>query len=128
MTKPMSFPVDHMCQREDASLAGATHSRPANAPERRRTPRFRLKPKLFLVRLGGLPAAITLRNISCGGASGLMSEPVPEGARLILELDPRTHVEAKVTWISKMVLGLTFITPLEPPYVEALARRCNPQG
>lgn len=127
MSKPIPSPINDVHQSGNASPSGANHPGATNADERRQTPRFPLKAKMFLARVDGLPAAITLKNISCGGASGLMSEPITEGTRLVLELDPRTHVEAEVRWVSKMVIGLKFLTPLEPSYVTAMSRRYAPE-
>ena len=128
MSKPMLSQINGLLKAENAFLAGASCPRPENAPERRRTQRFPLKAKMFLVRVGGLPAAITLKNISCGGASGLMCEPLREGSRLIIELDPRNHVEAEVRWVSRMSIGLKFLTPLEASFVAALYKRHSPDG
>lgn len=128
MSKPMPSQFNNMRQPEHASLAAANHPATPNACDRRRTQRFPLKAKMCVVRVAGLPAAMTLRNISCGGASGLMSEPLTAGTRLVLELGPRTHVEAEVRWIARMAVGLKFLTPLDPSFVAAFHKRHGAQG
>lgn len=128
MSKPMPSPINNMCQPQDISFVGANDPAATTARDRRRTQRFPLKPKMFLVRVGGLPVAMTLKNISCGGACGLLSEALTEGARLVLELDPRTHVEAEVRWVARMTVGLKFLKPLDPNFVAAFRQRHAPQG
>ncbi len=78
---------------------------------------------MFMVRIAGLPAAITLKDVSVTGASGLMCEPVAAGDRFTIEFDRQHHVEAEVKWIGGMAIGLEFVTPLDPSVVAAIYRK-----
>jgi len=122
----MPFQIDGLLNSQDNSFAGAGFA--STGPDRRQKPRFPIKPRMFLVRMDGLPAVITLKDISCGGAAGLMSEPVVEGACLIIELDAQTHVRARVRWIARMTIGLEFLTPLDPSFVATFCRRHDSQA
>jgi hypothetical protein len=93
------------------------------AVERRASRRFALKGTMFMVRIAGIPAAITLRDISMTGASGLMCEPVAEGTRLTLEFDLHHHIDAEVRWVGMMALGLEFLKPLEPSLLAAIVTK-----
>jgi hypothetical protein len=129
MSEPIPSQTNFSLTPEDAYHVEASHPTSPKPRERRATPRFSfIRPKMFIVRVDGLPAAITLKDISCGGASGLMSEPLTEGSRLVIEFDPRTHVAAKVRWVSRMTIGLKFLTPLEPSFVAALCKRQAARG
>ena len=75
---------------------------------------------MFMVRVGGVPAAITLRDVSLDGASGLMCEPLAEGTRLTLEFDRLNHIEAEVRWVRRMTIGLKFLVPLQPALLNGL--------
>lgn len=128
MSEMLPSRIDGLPRPEEGPVAGDSYPTQAHMRERRRMPRFPLKPKMFITRVRGLPAAITLKDISCGGASGLMSEPLTEGARLVIEFDPRTHVEAEVRWVSRLTVGLEFLTPLKPSYVAALSNVTTRNG
>jgi len=123
MSKPLPSQMTDLPQPDSAPLTEASYPGPENFEERRRTPRFPLPGKMFIVRVDGLPATITLKDISCGGASGLMCEPLNEGTRLVIELDSRHAVEAEVRWVSKMAIGLRFLIPLHSAFVATLWRR-----
>jgi hypothetical protein len=123
MSKPIPSQMTDLPQPDRTSLTEVSYPDPANFEERRQTPRLPLPGNMFIVRVGGLPATITVKDISCGGASGLMCEPLNEGTRLLIELDNRHHVEAEVRWVSKMAIGLQFLIPLHPAFVATLWRR-----
>ncbi|PAX06964.1 PilZ domain-containing protein [Sphingomonas lenta] len=74
----------------------------------------------FEVRARGMTCAIRLRNLSCGGASGLCDEPLDVGSFVILRLEAGCFMEAEVRWVDRMNVGLKFTRPLAPAVVRRL--------
>jgi hypothetical protein len=72
---------------------------------------------------------ITLKDLSAGGACGLISEPVSVGDHMVVELDARHQIEAQVRWVRRLLVGLRFTRPLTQTFVESLhARRETAQA
>ena len=83
--------------------------------------RHRFKGAAFRVRAsGGRVFEIRLKDLSVGGACGLICEPVRVGDYLIIEFDARHQVEAQVCWARRLLTGLQFTHPLNPAFIERL--------
>ena len=74
----------------------------------------------FQVRASGRSCSIRLRDLSCGGASGLCDEPLDVGAFITVRLAKDHVVEAEVRWVRLMNVGLKFSHPLPPGFVRRL--------
>jgi hypothetical protein len=61
-----------------------------------------------------------MRDLSCGGASGLCDEPLDVGALVTVHFSKEQVVEAEVRWIRSMYVGLKFMEPLAPGFVRKL--------
>lgn len=61
-----------------------------------------------------------MRDLSCGGASGLCDEPLDVGGRVNVWFSKADVVEAEVRWVRRMNVGLKFINPLAPAFVRQL--------
>jgi hypothetical protein len=95
----------------------------------RATPRYAFNSAPFRIRLGGKAMQITLKDLSAGGACGLISEPVSVGDHMVVELDARHQIEAQVRWVRRLLVGLRFTRPLTQTFVESLhARRETAQA
>ena len=86
--------------------------------------RHRFKGAAFRVRAsGGRDFEIRLKDLSVGGACGLICEPVRAGDYLIIEFDARHQVEAQVCWARRLLVGVQFTNPLNPEFIERLTER-----
>jgi hypothetical protein len=74
----------------------------------------------FKVRMAGSECEIRLKDLSRGGASGLICEPVDIGDHVVLEFDRKHQVEAQVCWVRRLLVGLKFTNELTPQFVERL--------
>jgi len=83
-------------------------------------PRVPFRGYPFPVRVGGMTCSIRLRDLSCGGASGLCDEPLDVGSYVIVCFDKEHHVEAEVRGVQRMSVDLYFTHPLAPGYVRRL--------
>ncbi|MGZ8312091.1 MAG: PilZ domain-containing protein [Allosphingosinicella sp.] len=72
------------------------------------------------IRAGALRCSIRLRDLSCGGASGLCDEALDVGAFVTVCLAKGHEVEAEVRWVRMMNVGLKFTDPLAPGFVRRL--------
>jgi hypothetical protein len=68
----------------------------------------------------GSRSSIRLRDLSCGGASGLCDEPLDIGAYVMICFAKDHIVEAEVRWVRLMNVGLKFTHPLPPRLVRRL--------
>ena len=83
-------------------------------------PRVPFRGYPFAVRAGGMACSIRLRDLSCGGASGLCDEPLDVGSYVIVCFDKEHHVEAEVRGVQRMSVDLSFTRPLAPGFVRRL--------
>lgn len=74
----------------------------------------------FQVRAGRMTCSIRMRDLSCGGASGLCDAPLDVGSFVTICLGKENFVEAEVRWIERMSVGLKFTHPLAPGVVRRL--------
>lgn len=77
--------------------------------DRRAYMRWRTVGAVALLRLSGRePMVCELRNISAGGASVLLKEPVPPGIEAVLEVSPNMRLPARILRSGPKDLGLEF--------------------
>ncbi|MDB5710215.1 MAG: hypothetical protein JWL96_2285 [Sphingomonas bacterium] len=74
----------------------------------------------FKVRIAGGECEIRLKDLSRGGASGLICEPVRVGDHLVVEFDSRHQVDAEICWVRRLLVGVKFTNELTPQFVERL--------
>jgi hypothetical protein len=74
----------------------------------------------FELRAGRTTSSIRLRDLSCGGTSGLCDEPLDVGALVTVHFSKEQAVEAEVRWIRLMYVGLKFKQPIAPGFVRRL--------
>jgi len=77
----------------------------------------------FEIRARGTCCSIRLRDLSCGGASGLCDEPLDVGSYIMVCFAKHHIVEAEVRWVRLMNVGLKFTHPLAPGFVRRLQQR-----
>jgi len=92
-------------------------------PEKRAFARHPFRSATFPVRIGASECEIRLKDLSRGGASGLIGEPVRVGDHVVIVFDRHHQVEAEVRWVRRLIVGLTFTNPLSATFVERLATR-----
>lgn len=74
-------------------------------------------------RIGKDEMTLRLKDLSSGGASGLLDAPVVVGDFLLVEFDEQHVIEAEVRWIRRSMVGLRFSHTLDPIYVESVHHR-----
>jgi hypothetical protein len=89
--------------------------------DRRAFVRYNSRSASFPVRIGATECEIQLKDVSRGGASGLIGEPVSVGDYMVVELDRNHRVEAQVRWVRRLLVGVTFTNRLS----DALAKELN---
>jgi hypothetical protein len=113
-----------MLSREQTSSAavpvGASELVGGSPESLRLHPRVPFRGYPFQVRAGKMSCSIRLRDLSCGGASGLCDEPLDVGSFVTICLGKEEFVEAEVRWIERMSVGLKFTHPLAPGLVRRL--------
>ena len=113
-----------MLSREQTSSAAAragAPEAPAGSPESLRVyPRVPFMGYPFPVQAGRIACSIRMRDLSCGGASGICDEPLDVGSFVIVCLGKEHYVEAEVRWVERMSVGLRFTQPLPPGLVRRL--------
>ena len=93
---------------------------PTSPDENRIDPRVPFVGHPFPIRSKGMSCSIRMRDLSCGGASGLCDEPLDVGAFVMIDLASGHSVEAEVRWVRLMNVGLKFTEPLAPGLVRRL--------
>jgi hypothetical protein len=61
-----------------------------------------------------MSCSIRMRDLSCGGASGLCDEPLDVGSSVTICLTRDEWIEAEVRWTERTNVGLKFTHPLPP--------------
>jgi hypothetical protein len=95
----------------------------ARDPDKRAFVRYPSRSASFPVRVAASECEIRLRDVSRGGASGLICEPVSVGDYMIVKFDRKHQVEAEVRWVRRLLVGITFTNRLS----SALVSRLNAQ-
>jgi len=104
-------------KRDLRRKTAATAERPA---DKRAYVRRSFRSASFKVRTPHGECEIRLKDLSRGGASGLICEPVGVGDHLVVEFDRRHQVEAEVCWVRRLLVGVKFTNELTPQFVERL--------
>ncbi|HWI85178.1 MAG TPA: PilZ domain-containing protein, partial [Sphingomonas sp.] len=73
--------------------------------ERRAYVRWSFRGTAFPVRLGKKEFEIRLKDLSRGGACGLMEEPLAIGDYVLIEFGERHVIEAQVRWVRRVIVG-----------------------
>ena len=104
-----------------SDLAALPALPPATESEWQRAhPRVPFMGRPFEVRTRDARCSIRLRDLSCGGASGLCDEPLEVGQFVKVCFAEQRIVEAEVRWVRLLNVGLKFTQPLPPGYVRRL--------
>lgn len=74
----------------------------------------------FPCRMGKKEFQIRLKDLSRGGACGLVDEPFAVGDYFFIELDAHTVVEAQVVWTRRVRIGVKFNRVLTARFVTRL--------
>lgn len=61
-----------------------------------------------------------LKDLSRGGACGMLCEPLGVGDFVVIEFDSRHQVEAEVRWVRRFMVGLTFTHPLTRDFLDRM--------
>jgi hypothetical protein len=80
--------------------------------ERRQMPRLGLRGREVPVRSSGIRGTLQLKDLSCGGVSGITGLPAAVGDRVGIELPVVGKRLAWVCWVKSTSMGLRFETPL----------------
>jgi hypothetical protein len=104
-------------KRHSRDKAAPTAERPS---DKRAFVRLSFRTASFKVRMAHGECEIRLKDLSRGGASGLICEPVGIGDHLVVEFDRRHQVEAEVCWVRRLLVGIRFTNELTPQFVERL--------
>lgn len=92
----------------------------ADPNNRRFDVRYALNGGEIVWRMGKVESTLRLRDLSSGGASCFIEEPLAIGDMIMVEFDPKHQREAEVRWVRRMSVGLRFNRPLDPRYVRNL--------
>lgn len=82
--------------------------------------RWDFKGTSFPCHMGKKQFEIRLKDLSRGGACGLVDEPFAVEDYFFIELDPHTVVEAQVVWTRRVMLGVKFNRVLTARFVTRL--------
>lgn len=85
--------------------------------------RWQFKGTAFPCRMGKKKFELRLKDLSRGGACGLIDEPFAIGDYFFMELDPHTVVEAQVVWVRRVMIGVRFNRVLTATFVTKLHER-----
>ena len=99
----------------------------ANEPEdpadKRSYYRWAFKGTTFPCRMGKKKFEIRLKDLSRGGACGLVDEPFAIGDFFFIELGEHQVVEAEVCWVRRVMIGVRFGNPITARFVTRLHER-----
>jgi len=99
-----------------ASIATGTD----DAIDRRAYFRWSFKGTAFPCRMGKKDFEIRLKDLSRGGACGLVDEPFEVGDYFFIALDEHHVVEAEVRWVRLVMIGVKFNRTLSARFVTNL--------
>jgi len=98
---------------------------PGDPVDRRAYFRWSFKGTAFPCRLGKKKFEIRLKDLSRGGACGLVDEPFVVGDYFFIELDEHHVVEAQVRWVRLVLVGAQFSRTLSASFVTRLHERAS---
>lgn len=99
-----------------------------SASDKRAFVRHPLRCASFTVRIAAGECEIRLKEVSRGGASGLICEPVSVGDYMIVHFDRKHRVEAQVCWVRRLLVGIKFTNRLSATFVNSLDARFHSVG
>lgn len=70
--------------------------------------RWQFKGTAFPCRMGKKKFEMRLKDLSRGGACGMVDEPFAVGDYFFMEIDAHNIVEAQVIWIRRVMIGVRF--------------------
>ena len=82
--------------------------------------RWQFKGTSFPCRMGKKEFEIRLKDLSRGGACGMVDEPFAVGDYFLIQLDAHTVVEAEVIWTRRVMIGVKFNRILTARFVTRL--------
>ena len=82
--------------------------------------RWEFKGTSFPCRMGKKEFEIRLKDLSRGGACGMVDEPFAVGDYFFIELDAHTVMEAEVVWTRRVMIGVKFNRILTARFVTRL--------
>jgi hypothetical protein len=85
--------------------------------------RWQFKGTALPCHMGKKKFELRLKDLSRGGASGLVDEPFALGDYFFIELDAHTTVEAQVVWVRRVMIGVRFNRVLTATFVTRLHER-----
>jgi len=98
---------------------------PGDPVDRRAYFRWSFKGTVFPCRQGKKKFEIRLKDLSRGGACGLVDEPFVIGDYFLIELDEHHVVEAQVRWVRLVLVGVQFSRTLSATFVTRLHERAS---
>ena len=98
---------------------------PGDHVDRRAYFRWSFKGTAFPCRMGKKRFEIRLKDLSRGGACGLVGEPFGVGDYFFIELDEHHVVEAEVRWVRRVLIGVQFSRTLSATFVTRLHERAS---
>jgi len=90
--------------------------------------RWQFKGTSIPCRMGKNKFEVRLKDLSRGGACGLVDEPFAVGDYFFMELDPHTVVEAQVVWARRVTIGVRFNRVLTATFVTKLHERASEEA
>lgn len=96
---------------------------PEDPADKRAYFRWTFKGTAFPCRMGKKKFEIRLKDLSRGGACGLVDEPFAIGDFFFIELGEHQVVEAEVCWVRRVMIGVRFGNPLTARFVTRLHER-----
>ena len=111
-----------MLHGDEYPNTGTGKGAPAHLPEddARAHPRLPFQGYRLDLLVKGRRCSIRIRDLSCGGASGLCDEPLDVDAFVTLCFSDDHMVDARVRWVRLMNVGFGFAQPLAPGFVRRL--------
>jgi hypothetical protein len=93
---------------------------PVDPAELRAYFRWSFKGTSFPCHMGKKEFEIRLKDLSRGGACGLVDEPFAVGDYFFIRLAEHVVVEAEVRWVKRVMIGVKFSNPLTARFVVRL--------
>jgi hypothetical protein len=101
---------------------------PEDPADKRSYFRWAFKGTTFPCRMGKKKFEIRLKDLSRGGACGLVDEPFAIGDFFFIELGEHQVAEAQVCWVRRVMIGVRFSNPLTARFVTRLHERASEEA
>lgn len=113
-----------MSRKSSASVAIP----PADPADLRAYFRWDFKGTAFPCRMGKKEFEIRLKDLSRGGACGLVDEPFAVGDFFFIQLSDSLVVEAEVRWVRRVMIGVKFANVLTARIVTRLHEKASAEA